>query len=77
MDNKNLLKLADGLFTSKIRFGLQLLAKVRINDIDAINQDIENIQKVQNKLLRLLTNKIIARHGKYMSRKGPVVVKGC
>ena len=56
LNEKSLLKLADGLFTSKIRFGLQLLAKVRLNDADPLNQDIENIQKVQNKLLRMLTN---------------------
>ena len=56
LDNKNLVKLADGLFTLKIRFGLQLLAKVRLCDSDPVNQDIENIQKLQNKLLRLLTN---------------------
>ena len=56
LDNKSLLKLADGLFTSKIRFGLQLLAKVRLIDSDPVNQDIENIQKIQNKLLRMLTN---------------------
>ena len=56
LNEKCLLKLADGLFTSKIRFGLQLLAKVRLTDDDPHNQDIENIQKVQNKLLRMLTN---------------------
>ena len=55
LNNKSLLKLADGLFTSKIRFGLQLLAKVRLIDSDPVNQDIENIQKVQNKLPRMLT----------------------
>ena len=56
LDNKSLSKLADGLFTSKIRFGLQLLAKVRLSTSDPVNQDIEYIQKVQNKLLRVLTN---------------------
>ena len=41
---------------SKIRYGLQLIAKVRLNETDPSNKDIESIQKVQNKLLRMLTN---------------------
>ena len=50
------MELVDGLFTSKIRYGLQLIAKVRLNETDPSNKDVENIQKVQNKLLRMLTN---------------------
>ena len=34
----------------------QLLGKVRLNESDPINKDMECIQKVQNKLPRLLTN---------------------
>ena len=56
LNNSSLLKLVDGIFTSKIRYGLQLLGKVRLQDSDPINKDFENIQKVQNKLIRLLTN---------------------
>ena len=41
---------------SKIRYGLQLLGKIRLNESYPINKDMECIQKVQNKLLRLLTN---------------------
>ena len=53
--NSSLLKLVDGLFMSKIRYGLQLVGKVRLTESDPSNKDIENIQKVQNKLLRMLT----------------------
>ena len=55
MSNEALLKLVDGLFMSKIRYGLQLLGKVRLIDSDPVNKDMECIQKVQNKLLRMLT----------------------
>ena len=50
------MKLVDGLFNSKIRYGLQLIAKFRLNESDPSNKDVENIQKIQNKLLRMLTN---------------------
>ena len=44
------------IFTSKIRYGLQLLGKVRLHESDPKNKDFDNIQKVQNKLIRMLTN---------------------
>ena len=50
------MKLADGLFTSKIRYELQLLGKVRLSDSDPSNTDFDNIQKDQNKRLRMFTN---------------------
>ena len=56
LNDASLLKLVDGLFNSKIRYGLQLMAKVRMEVQDPVSVDIENIQKVQNKLLRMLTN---------------------
>ena len=49
-----LLKISDGIFMSKIRYGLQLLGKVRWNDSDPPCSDIDAIQKCQNKLLRIL-----------------------
>ena len=49
-----LLKISDSLFTSKIRYGLQLLGSVRWLESDPINQDFQAIQKCQNKLLRVL-----------------------
>ena len=51
---KSILKLVDGLFMSKIRYGLQLYGKVRLSSEDATRGDIQALQKVQNDLLRLL-----------------------
>ena len=47
-------KVAESTFISKLRYGLQLLGKVRSNQEDALNQDLATLQKVQNKLLRFL-----------------------
>ena len=55
-----LLKISNGLFVSKLRYGLQLLGKVRWLNSDPSNQDMEAIQKCQNKLLRLLNNSLIS-----------------
>ena len=44
----------DGLFTSKIRYGLQLYGKVRLSEQDPENTELKSIQLVQNKLLRTL-----------------------
>ena len=52
---KALKKVADGIFTSKLRYGLQLFGKVRRNIEDPINEDISALQKLQNKMLRLIT----------------------
>ena len=49
-----LLKIAHGLFLSKLRYGLQLLGQVRWNSQDPLNKDLDAIQKCQNKLLRSL-----------------------
>ena len=46
---KALKKVADGIFTSKLRYGLQLFGKVRRNIEDPINEDISALQKLQNK----------------------------
>ena len=55
--NKNaLLKIVDGLFTSKIRYGLQLMGKVRRTEDEPKNAELMAIQKVQNKLIRMLNN---------------------
>ena len=54
LSTKSVLKLVDGLFTSKIRYGLQLLGKVRLKREDQESADFKAIQLVQNKLLRLV-----------------------
>ena len=62
LSNASLLKLVDGIFTSKIRYGLQLMGKVRMNFNDPTIKDLDNIQKVQNKVLRLLTKTKLTDH---------------
>ena len=55
--NKSLLKTVDGLFTSKISYGVQLYGKVRLLNEDSKNGDLGAIQKVQNKMARFLNRK--------------------
>ena len=46
--------MVDGLFTSKLRYGLQLYGKVRTKDSDPENEEFKSIQLVQNNLMRAL-----------------------
>ena len=55
-----IIKVADSLFMSKVRYGLQLLGRVRISDSDTLNKELEDIQLVQNRLVRILNNKRIS-----------------
>ena len=54
LNNKALIKVAESIFMSKIRYGIQLLGKVRLTTTDSINQELEAIQRIQNKLVRIL-----------------------
>ena len=56
LGKKCLRKVAESLFISKIRYGLQLLGKVRTSTNDIITGDLDDIQKLQNKLVRCLNN---------------------
>ena len=47
--------MAESIFMSKIRYGIQLLGKVRITETDSTNQEIDAFQRIQNKLVRILT----------------------
>jgi hypothetical protein len=49
-------KVADSLFTSKLRYGLQLMGQIRWVNEDTQSGLLETIQKTQNKLLRFLNN---------------------
>ena len=51
---KSVIKLVDGLFTSKLRYGLQLMGKVRTSNEDTVGAEFKDIQLVQNNLLRTL-----------------------
>ena len=57
INKKSLTKIVDGLFSSKINYGIQLYGKVRITPECPINKDIKAIQMVQNKLARLINGK--------------------
>ena len=54
LSKKAVLKMVDGIFNSKIRYGLQLLGRVRLATLDPVCADFREIQLVQNKLLRSL-----------------------
>ena len=56
---KSLLKLVDGLFKSKINYGLQLYGKVTVNYNGPTNGDIKAIQKVHNKMARFPNSKTL------------------
>ena len=52
----SLKRISDSIFNSKIRYGLQLCGKVRIHDSDSKQGFLMNIQKIQNKMFRILNN---------------------
>ena len=47
-------KIADSLYTSKVRYGLQLFGKVRMNEADPTNILLDSLQITQNKFARFL-----------------------
>ena len=49
LNKKSLTKVADSLFNSKIRYGLQLLGKVKMSNAETQNQDLQAIQKAKTK----------------------------
>ena len=49
-------KEVDGLFTSKIRYGLQLMGRVRTSSEDQLCGGFKAIQLVQNRMLRTLNH---------------------
>ena len=52
-------KMVDGIFTSKIRYGLQLLGRVRSTSSDPQCADLKSIQLVQNQMVRCLNGTTI------------------
>ena len=54
VNREALIKVANSIFVSKIRYGLQLIGKVRLSNDDTTQGDIEAIQMVQNKMVRLI-----------------------
>ena len=52
-------KVADSLWTSKLRYGLQLCAKVRLREEESTDGNMKMVQIAQNKMLRILDNSSI------------------
>ena len=55
-----MLKVVDGIFTSKLRYGLQLCGKVRLKESDPECADFKAIQFIQNNLMRSLNGSKIS-----------------
>ena len=51
---QGLRKVAESLFNSKIRYGLQMCGKIRWKDSDPTPKLMKDLQQSQNKMLRLL-----------------------
>ena len=56
INSERLRRVADSIWTSKLRYGLQLYAKVRSQESDTTNVLMSKLQVSQNKMLRVLEN---------------------
>ena len=56
VNKESLIKIADSIWTSKARYGLQLYGQVRQSEEDVLTKDLENLQKAQNKMLRAINS---------------------
>ena len=54
---ERLRKVVDSIWTSKLRYGLQLWATVRTENSEAVKKLVSEVQKAQNRLLRVLERK--------------------
>ena len=59
INKEALKKVANSIFVSKIRYGLQLIGKVRWKNEDPTQMDLNAMQIVQNKMLRLINGSSI------------------
>ena len=55
-------KIGDSLFTSKIRYGVQLFGKVRMNDQDQTDALLDSLQVTQNKFARFMHGSSLMDH---------------
>ena len=60
LSDKNVKKVAESIYMSKVMYGLQLLGKVRWTDQDSRNGHLKELQKTQNKLLGFLNKSKIS-----------------
>ena len=56
LSKERLRKVAESIWTSRLRYGLQLYGKVRQTNEDPLTKDMDNLQLAQNNLLRTLQN---------------------
>ena len=54
VSKKNLHRIVDSLWTSKLRYGLQLCTEVRLTEEQPKSQLVTMVQRAQNKMLRVL-----------------------
>ena len=55
---KDVIKIVQTLWMSKLRYGLQFCSQVRTKSDDPINQNVKAIQVAQNKMLRMIEDHI-------------------
>ena len=60
LNSKSLIRIADGIYNSKLRYGIQLCSKIRWQNKDPLPGFMEDLQKAQNKIFRLLNNSRIS-----------------
>ena len=60
LNDKNIQKVAESIFMSKIMYGLQLLGKIRWAPSDPQTSQLKELQKTQNRLLRFLNKSKIS-----------------
>ena len=60
IDVGKLPRMAHAIWTSKLRYGLQLCSNIRLKDTDSHNTLMQAAQVAQNKMLRLLDNSTLA-----------------
>ena len=53
-------RISDSLYTSKIRYGVQLYDKVRLTETESKESSLESLQITQNKFARFLHGSTLA-----------------
>ena len=59
---KEVIKVVNSLWMSKLRYGLQFCSQVRTISTDPINQNMKSIQVAQNKMLRMIEGVSLKDH---------------
>ena len=60
--SKNIIKIVQCLWMSKLRYGLQLCNRVRLSNSDPKNVSMNSLQVAQNKMLRMLNGSSLKDH---------------